>query len=243
MVESKQIRFVVLGHGRSGSKLLIDLLRSHPDIYCDGEVLNPYFWSRISRHLFLPLWRYYPTPLFTYNAVRRRCPAYGFKLFSDHCVWPVQVVRHMHREGWRFIRTQRRDLLAQIISIEVAYTTHRWHRQKGQEYTSTAVVIPPEALLSRLRIKLAERARIDQVLANISHLDIIYEDDLADSDCWNATSARLLNYLGLPVKTLKCNLVKTWTQPYAKLIANYAELIEAVRQSDYGYLLNHADHS
>jgi hypothetical protein len=149
----------------------------------------------------------------------------------------------MHREGWRFIRIQRRDLLAQTISLEIAHTTHRWHRQKGQENESASLVISPEAMLSRLGIQLTEQSRIEQLLANIPHLDVIYENDLADRDCWNATSLRLLKYLGLPMKTLVSNLVKTWTHPYSKLIANYAELLEAVRQSDYAYLLAHTDHS
>ena len=38
-----QIRFVLFGQGRTGSKLLVELLHSHPDIHCDGEVLNGFY--------------------------------------------------------------------------------------------------------------------------------------------------------------------------------------------------------
>ena len=32
-------KFVLFGGGRNGSTLLVSLLNSHPDIYCDGEIL------------------------------------------------------------------------------------------------------------------------------------------------------------------------------------------------------------
>lgn len=33
-------RFVLVNNGRSGSTLLVDLLRSHPAIDCQDEILN-----------------------------------------------------------------------------------------------------------------------------------------------------------------------------------------------------------
>ena len=35
---SPRIRFVIYGQGRSGSSVLLDLIGSHPDVYCESEI-------------------------------------------------------------------------------------------------------------------------------------------------------------------------------------------------------------
>jgi hypothetical protein len=238
LMKTPKIRFVIFGQGRSGSTLLVKMLNAHPDITCDLEVMNARLWGRISRRLLLPLWRYYPIPLFSYKAARRQRRAYGFKLFFDHCKRTDIVLAQMYRQGWRIIYNQRRDVLTQAISLGVAQTTHRWHRRNGKPVESTTIFIQPALVLTRLATYLADKKRITGLLAKLPHLDICYEDDLEDTSVWERTSSRLLEYLGLPVMPLTASQVKTWDRPYSELIDNYAEIIAAVRNSEYAYLLD-----
>ena len=229
-VETGQIRFVIFGQGRTGSKLLVELLRSHPDIHCDGEVLNGYYWNKLTRRLILPLWRYYPLPLFRRNARNSQSPAYGFKLFNDHIHRPHQVLSTLHSEGWRIIHIQRRDLVAQTISGEVARQTRRWHRHSGDRVAPALMTIDPNEFSADLQKRLSRSAQIEQLLAGIPHLDIIYEDDLADPQDWEPMSMRLLHYMGAPVLPLTTEMVKTWEQPYSEMILNYTELMAAAQR-------------
>ena len=228
--ETGQIRFVISGQGRTGSKLLVELLRSHPDIHCDGEVLNGFYWNKLTRRLMLPLCRYHPLPLFRRNARHSRSMAYGFKLFNDHIHWPHQVLASLHGEGWRIIHIQRRDLVAQTISGEVARQTRRWHRHSGDSVTPASMTIDPNEFNANLQKRLTRSAQIDELLAGIPHLDITYEDDLADPANWEPLSVRLLHYLGIPVLPLTTEMVKTWEQPYSEMILNYADLIAAAQR-------------
>jgi LPS sulfotransferase NodH len=225
-----QIRFVLFGQGRTGSKLLVELLHSHPDIHCDGEVLNGFYWNRFSRRLLLPLWRYHPLPLFRRNARNSHSMAYGFKLFNDHIRWPHRVLSSLYGEGWRIIHRQRRDLVAQTISGEVARQTRRWHRHSGNTVAPTFITIDPNEFSADLQKRLTRSAQIEQLLADIPHLDITYEDDLADPADWEPLSVRLLDYLGTPVLPLTTRMVKTWEQPYSEMILNYAELMAAAQR-------------
>ncbi len=233
MTTTAQIRFVVFGQGRTGSHLLIELLRSHPDIACDDEVLNGFYWGRLARRLFLPLWRFYPVPLFRHRAQKSQHAAYGLKLFDDHMPWPGLVLRVLYREGWRVIHIQRRDLLAQAISTSIARETNRWHRHRGEASTSISLQIDTSDFLRIIEERATRTARINQLLADLPHLDIVYEDDLADRACWAQTSVRLLSYLGLPSRELDTEMVKTWDRPYRELISNYDELMAALRRSRY----------
>jgi hypothetical protein len=243
LIRTEDIRFVVFGQGRTGSKLLIELLRSNPDIDCDGEVLNGYYWNRVNRRLILPLLHYYPLPLFRRNARKSQKAVYGFKLFDDHIHRPGHILSCMHREGWRIIHIQRRDLIAQAISGVVARQTSRWHRRKGESVALSTVVIEPDKFLAVVQERVYRAAKIERLLAKVPRLDIIYEDDLVDIGYWEKTSVRLMHYLGLPVKLLSAEIVKTWEQPYSELIANYTELIEAVGRSSNSYLVKHIDPS
>jgi LPS sulfotransferase NodH len=237
MMTTEQMRFVVFGQGRTGSHLLIELLRSHPDIACDDEVLNGYYWGRLARRLILPLWRCYPLPLFRHRAQKSQRAAYGFKLFDDHMRWPGLMLRHVCRDGWRIIHIQRRDLLAQAVSTAIARQTRRWHRRSGEASAPITLQIGAGDFLKIVAARETRAARINQFLADLPHLDIIYEDDLADRACWAQTSARLLSYLGLPIRELDTQMVKTWDRPYRELISNYDELAAALRRSRYRDLI------
>ncbi len=39
-MKNKTSKFIIFGQGRSGSTLLKQLLDSHPEITCEGELLN-----------------------------------------------------------------------------------------------------------------------------------------------------------------------------------------------------------
>ncbi len=98
--------------GRSGSNLLASLLRCHPDIDCEGEILSrriigytpwPHVWVQGRR------------------ALHHR-PWYGFKLKIYHLTTdqgvrdPSGFLTTLVGEGWKIIHLRRRNLLRQSLS-------------------------------------------------------------------------------------------------------------------------------
>jgi len=217
-------RFVLFSRGRTGSKLLVQLLNSHPAVRCEGEVLNGFFWGAIGQRLLLPLCKRQPLPLLYYRAARSGAQAWGCKLFANQCSQPRQVVTGLARRDWRIVHLWRRDLLSQALSLEVARATGRWHRQLNRPEGATGVVLDPEAVRLSVAEMLVQHERYQQLLQGIPHREVIYEDHLADPLRRDHAMRELLAWLGLPDAPLTTTLATTWEQPYCELVTNYAEI-------------------
>jgi LPS sulfotransferase NodH len=162
-------------------------------------------------------------PLATVPAQCPQQPQHGVRLQTvqrSHSLAPSGLIQSVRR----------RDLVAQTISGEVARQTRRWHRHSGNTVAPTFITIDPNEFSADLQKRLTRSAQIEQLLADIPHLDITYEDDLADPADWEPLSVRLLDYLGTPVLPLTTRMVKTWEQPYSEMILNYAELMAAAQR-------------
>ena len=124
---SKNIKFIVFGQSRSGSTLLVELLNSHPDVHCDGELFNKseiYIRSR----LLLKFFCRFP---FLYIRYRLRTSferAYGFKLFFFQVKSPEKLLKKLSRHGWKIISIRRENIIAQSLSNIIAFETNLWHR-------------------------------------------------------------------------------------------------------------------
>ena len=140
-------KFIILGKGRTGSNMLASALRSHTQIVAYGELFNNADHHRI-------LWEhpdYIPyRPLdrarklrerdpreFVEKLVFRRYPlqvsAVGFKLFYYHAqekswesVWPYLKAM----PDLKIIHIKRENILKNVLSLKIAFTTNEWSRQK-----------------------------------------------------------------------------------------------------------------
>jgi hypothetical protein len=83
-----------------------------------------------------------------------------------------------------------------------------------------------------------DRQALADLMRQLPHLPLIYEDDLAHSDRWPATGARVCAFLGVAPAPLTSRLVKTWEQPYTEVVTNYAEVLAAVAAGPFAYLVD-----
>ena len=130
--------FIIFGQGRSGSKLLVHLLKSHPQVQCDGEILG----KRIGEGQKLPYWlvrRYrFPTSSGKPKGVLMM---YGFKLFVHHITEASRTIHAVLARDWQIVHIQRRNLFDQAVSRAVASTTMHWVGFNGSK-----TPIPPISL-------------------------------------------------------------------------------------------------
>lgn len=230
--------FVLVNNGRSGSTLLADLLRSHPAIDCQDEILNESRWQGWRRPAGWLL-RALPTPYLERQAGRSARPVYGFKLKTGGQVHNLGRTLHsLHRRGWRLIYLHRRDALQQTFSWCVAETSGRWQTTAGQPtVTQGAVTLNVDEFMCALRTCVQDRQTLADLMRELPHLPLVYEDDLQSSDLWTATGARVCARLGVDPASLTSRFVKTWDRPYADLVTNYAAIIAAVAGSPFAYLV------
>lgn len=238
---SAAIRFVIVNNGRSGSTLLVDLLRSHPAIQCEAEILNARFWHRWQWPL-LWLVRAFPLSYLERQARRATKPIYGFKLKTGGQVYNLDsTLRALHRHGWRLIYLHRRDALQQALSWSVAQVSGHWQAADDHSRETRAVTLNVECFIRNLRTCLADRQTLARLMRQLPHLSLVYEDDLQSSEQWPVTSARMCDWLGASPAPLTSRIIKTWEQPYAEVVTNYAEIIAAVARSPFDYLVTAPD--
>lgn len=209
-------KFIISCAARTGSTMLERLLRSHPDILCHGEVMQPggvgpmYGPMAVLREATDEagevLYRYArerPTA-FLYDIVfdPRGSLAVGFKFKTDEAfdarfpnINRVQEVIGADADI-KVIRLRRRDILAQYISHAVVL------RQTGRTYiTSTDdrptaepfKADPGEVARYCLDVTFREK-RADKAYRNHRQLRVDYEELTSGDD---AIHARLVEFLGV----------------------------------------------
>jgi len=241
--------FVVLTTQRSGSTYLVRALNSHPDITCYGELFISrethrhvggdrrffhYLDESYTRRLLHPFRRRHDIDAFLREMLVARGAGRvaGFKLMYDQLEW--------HLRAWitdnpvSIIHLVRGNCFSSLLSREVA-------RHSGVAHTSTGVDIRPFSIDIRRFLPMLEdistNIRNYRVMLEKfpSVCEVTYERFFADPE---AESARILSFLGVdPHVSLICDLKKISPSCPEKIIANYEELISALRQRGHAHLL------
>ncbi|MFI7453480.1 sulfotransferase [Nonomuraea sp. NPDC049714] len=246
------VKFVLLGHPRSGSTLVTVALQEHPDIRMFGELFHAEFQNRLIAYQ----WGISRRPS-TYMSSERtqdwvytdhqrgdrfledlvfgdpsedRPAAIGFKFFYDHARAPRAI------SAWDYLRDDpevrivhlvRENLLDCLISTMTAEHTRVWEIE-AETYEKTPepppFVIPPADCAAYFEKMTALRRRATTELAAPGRavLEIEYERDV-HSD-FDGTLRRVQEFLGVPARPLPQRLRKLSRRPAHVLIANYAEL-------------------
>lgn len=231
------VRFVIFAQGRSGSSLLVDLLDSHPDIYCEGEHLH------LRRNVFFGI-----RSVLAYADGRSRMSkagAYGFKfkiyqLTPQGIHDPAAFLQALHKRGWKIIHLWRQNVLRQVLSNFVLERRGRAHLEVGKKLDTS--LFPFHVDIEFLMFLVEERMRMlkqeADVLRNLPHLEIVYERDLLAPAARPISLTRLLTFLGLSEKPLITKLQRVSTENLREMIENYDELQAEVIARGYERFLD-----
>jgi len=235
-MKKKKTKFIIFGQSRSGSTLLLDMIKSHPEINCETELFNylelfPNF--KPLRNIF----RSFPQPYINYRVRKSEKPVYGFKLFFFQVHNPEKCLAQLARNSWKFIHIKRDNLLRQSLSNIIAIETNHWHRKVDNKPNAENIEIKPERLLHVLKNRTAWKFKEKKLIEKHNHITITYEDDLMDKNKWQQTANMVFGYLGVEPIEVNSELKTTYKKPYAELILNYAELQKAVKNSPFSHLL------
>jgi hypothetical protein len=238
------IKFCMFTSGRTGSTLFFDLANSHPHIQCEGhakrtELLGaPFLWPR-----------HYV------EARARLCPAsvYGFKLQLNHLTRhnptdPHRFIRGLHGGGWKIIYLTRRNLLRRALSKYIAHETQVWHAIQNSdgeicnlEKSAAAkqkITVDIELFLQYLDQVKNSLTYTNQVMRDVPHWKLEYEDDLLTPEQQTQTMNRFFAWLGLPPHTVSTSFVRTGSDDWQERIENGEEVIAALRGTPFEKFLD-----
>lgn len=199
------MKFVIVAPARSGSTLLREMLDSHPDVCCSGEVfgqlrvrgLSKRSSAHIEPELAFRVRKRDPAGLLAKHVYASDCAAVGFKiLYSQLFVLEAlpAVAWLQDQPGLRVVHLWRRDLVARHVS-EVKLRQRA--RDRNPEPLPAGFVermLKPGAVLRSCEVQLAARRNVDRLFAGHPTLSLDYEDFIADHA---AQSRRLCEFLGV----------------------------------------------
>ena len=218
------VRFMLVTTGRSGSKLLVDLLNSHPQVICDFELLH-------DRQ---------PNPLL--HLARRAAVAgaagaraWGFSLHPPHLVRQGVAdqsawIDRVHNQGVRLISLIRGNPVAYAVSALVARESEIWHTYGDEDEERESVTLDLDRFVRYMAHIESDIWRTHALVDARGHIALTYEHDLADSDVQQATLDRLFTFLDLDPHPLKAATARRRT-PYPELVANWDEIERLVTGS------------
>jgi LPS sulfotransferase NodH len=247
------VDFILLGHGRSGSTLLVKSLDEHPNIRMFGELFNieekercrafhalnrtyppdqlekGYYVEGEDAAEFLRSSVFYPRPWKEIQAV-------GFKMFYVHArrypkernAWDYLIAkRDLH-----VIHLVRRNLLESFVSLQIARRTKEWKRWKSDtspvsEYEPFHV--DPAILQGYFNEKFTYRQWARRTFRDRPFIEIEYERDVCGD--FESVMHRLHDFLRVPRGPARQLLAKQAMHHPCDMIVNYAELKERFRNT------------
>ncbi|MCW5983234.1 MAG: hypothetical protein KIT09_34405 [Bryobacteraceae bacterium] len=227
-----EIRFVIVAGLRTGSTLLVDLLDSHPEVRCEGELFAASACPSPGDYLRERL-----------RTVAAR--AYGFHCKLGQVDSPMSwtFLKELHAAGWRIVHVRRRNLLRQAASAMIAQQRGVWHDRSGANAAAWQVHLDSKRFLQALgHAELADIA-YRAVMDRLPHLLVRYEDDLLRPEFHQATADRIFHFLGLPAAPVTARYCRSVSRPLADCIANFDEVVRAVRKTRYGRFLDDPEYA
>lgn len=239
------IKFIVLGHARSGSSLLSHALSEHDSIKMYGELFHESEddrrrYSKVGERFY---WDGDDGAQFLRHVVfnRRRLAgetAIGFKIFYDHArkdsnaraVWDYLA----SDTDIRVIHLSRKNLLEVRVSLEIALRNKRWDQPIGTQKKDTEfepVLIGKEKCEAFFNKILAYRRWAQDCFRRHLVLEVEYEEHLCKD--FQATMNKVQSFLGVPCRPAQKLLEKQASRSSHEQIINYCELKEFFRDTPY----------
>ena len=239
-------KFIVFGHQRSGSNMIINTLREHPHIVAFREL---FVRSRISFYVdgydnhsikLLYLRNKYPIDFlerYIFSSYRKDIKAVGFKLFPDQlntnnfrCLW--QWIKH--KQDIKIILLTRHNLLAAYTSLLIARKTEKFGIKNVSERTNATVAIDPEKCIAEFQKRKKYNKMIRECVKHHEVMEVTYENLIADL---SARFRQLQEFLTVDVQELQVSTVQQNVRPLSQIITNYNELRQHLLGTEWKYCL------
>lgn len=228
-------KFIVAGTQRTGTSMISDTLRSHPDIGSLGEIFHfrggvggnttgsyrQYINQKrrvrtIAHYINRPrLVEEYLDQLYKHSDVK----ALGFKLMLSQ-VWQFpESVRYIQKHRIKVLHLVRENFLKTLVSRISAKTRKLYHITKPVNVDK--IHVPIHSLLSSLDLIAEEVSDWKQFAVNNPYMELSYESFVADRE---KELENALTFLGVEYLSLDCRLKKINPDDLSQVIENYSEV-------------------
>jgi hypothetical protein len=215
------IFFAIICLGRTGSTMLVDLLTSHPEIECKGELFNPVkgelrdvpIASRMTR--------------LSGSAFDTQRPVRGFKMPFDWILMHPGIFDELRHIGYSMIWMHRQNALDHFLSMKLAALNSTW--KSDRLYKIQSLSLDPWEFVRFIGYRDVATSLISSFASGMRHITVYYED-LARPQ----THESLLSFLGTsPAELTTTATMRARTKGPHEIIENYDEMASFFRDSPY----------
>jgi len=231
---------IIVGERRAGGTLMACCLSNHPEIYCDR-------WEPLNSG---SLWyRMFPDDVDRLHLLLHQ-PYYKVsmcKLLPQH-TWREPVARYLERQRppIRIVHVYRQNILAQAVSCVInvqsrKYTMGHPTHVFGAVELAPAVLNPADvvawckASLNHHRQATNWASRMKRPVLRVS-----YEEMTGNADTEQlpeGLSHRICKFLDVSKEVLYTRMHKVHSPELSMVVANWSEVMKAIKQSDYARYL------
>lgn len=229
-----QAQIAMFHVGRSGSKVLADLLAQHTGFIWDGEIYYQLFRRRV---------HYDPARIMRLSRSRKRGRYYGFEVQRVHLETSeidlallVQQYERLHIT--HYVIVERKNYLRVCVSTLVGLQTKRWHLSVADDCELTRITIEPrnpfgsgKDLVTLLHEYADYFKTLKQLLASKRVHHIIYEDQI-DPDPRVAYRS-LCQFFEIDTEQVEVRFKKTNPTLLKDIIVNFDEICEVLRGTPF----------
>jgi len=244
-------RFIIIAGARTGSTFLKNMINSHPDVLCFGEVLNlskiQWDFEDLNSQFNTPELREFRdnNPVnfvdYVYDLGREsEMECVGFKSLYRHYRYSPkhdQLIQYLlENEDIRIIHLKRLNSFKVFCSLQIANmrvergTTMNAYRPDDVE-ENLSITVNPKSCLEYVKKSAINMAKFDALFAHRKPLTVHYEDLSANTA---KTMAGVLRFLDLKPAPLSINTHKVRKQPISEVVTNYDEVAEFMTAKGYG---------
>jgi len=258
MTNATETRVVIVHVGRSGSRLLGDLLDQHPQITWHGEIYRQLFqtWDSQGLDYYDPALTADPIDLLRSHVATAETPIVGFEVKFFHLDrLNISIADYFDRLialGFdHVIVLKRKNLLRKIVSSLVAQERRQYHQAANTPAVLTPITIDLDAItIDRQRPPLSLQQFIERYewqfsqlthylkdqSHNLSCLNLSYEDDIQNDPLISyQKSCEFLNVSpGFPEITYG----KTNPFPLKDIIQNHDQVFNYLANTPYGWMVS-----
>ena len=232
-------KYIILTQSRSGSALLATLLAQHPDVFRDGEILNT---NKKNYKI-----KYPKLYLKARSRIARSAKkgVYGCKIkyhhLSDHCNFSharvKSFIKELHSEGWKIIYLRRNNVLRKSVSSIAGRQRGYRHVRKEHGKALEKIWVDCDELLVSLRASERRIENDQDVLQDVPHLLVDYENDLLDASKHDQTCKRVFKFIGISDAKVQSKFRRTSSDDLSNTIENYNEVKKFLNNTKYADLM------
>lgn len=214
------MHFVILCMGRTGSTLLVDLLRSHSEIECQGEIFGPA--EGYVQHPGLTRGEYLDGP-----AYRTDRPIKGFKMPFDWVLMHPGIFDDLKSRNYHAIMLGRMNALDHFISARLADLNTDWG--SFQSYAMEELRVNPFEFMSFVGYRNCAVNALEKMWGERPCHSVMYEGIFSED-----AQREILDFLSARQTGLTTTTTRARTKKDAsEVVTNYDELVEFFKLSPY----------